>query len=73
MKQYEVNTFDELCNIIQSIHKKENRTLWYRGHANNSWEILPSIQRTNLLDKGHIIVLSCCYTNIYRKNRLYSL
>ncbi len=55
MKQYEVNTFDELCNIIQSIHKKENRTLWYRGHANNSWEILPSIQRTNLLDKGHII------------------
>lgn len=23
MKQYEVNTFDELCNIIQSIHKKK--------------------------------------------------
>lgn len=55
MQQYEINTFDDLCNIIQNIQEKENSTLWYRGHVNNNWEILPSIQRTNLRNKERII------------------
>ena len=55
MQQFEVNTFDELCNLIQKIEKKEDTTLWYRRHANENWDVLPSIQRNNLYDKERII------------------
>jgi hypothetical protein len=55
MEQYKINTFDDLCNLIQCIQKKENVTLWYRGHSNDTWEIIPSIQRNNLVNKERII------------------
>ena len=55
MQQYKIDTFDELCNIIQDIQKKEVYPLWYRGHINNQWDILPSIQRTNLVNKERVI------------------
>lgn len=29
--------------------------MWYRGHANENWDVLPSIQRNNLYDKERII------------------
>jgi hypothetical protein len=55
MEQYKINTIDDLCNLIQYIHKKENVILWYRGHINATWEIIPSIQRSNLANKERII------------------
>ena len=58
IEQYKINTFDDLCSLIQKIQKKENVTLWYRGHTNDTWEIIPSIQRSNLASKERIITHS---------------
>lgn len=55
IEQYKINTFDDLCSLIQKIQEKENVTLWYRGHTNDTWEIIPSIQRSNLASKERII------------------
>lgn len=58
MEQYVINTFDDLSSLIQKIQEKENVTLWYRGHTNGTWEIVPSIQRSNLINKERIITHS---------------
>lgn len=56
MKESKINTFDNLCDIIQNIQNGENdTTLWYRGHANHTWQVIPSIQRTNLVHKERIL------------------
>lgn len=55
VETYRITTFDDLCILIEDIHKTEKTTLWYRGQSNSSWEVIPSIQRTNLVDKERII------------------
>lgn len=55
MKESKITTFDNLCDIIQNIQNEENATLWYRGHANHTWEVIPSIQRTKLMHKERIL------------------
>lgn len=55
MEQYKTSTFDELCNVIQTLQEKENTTLWYRGHIDEGWKLTPCIQRANLLEKERII------------------
>lgn len=55
MNESRIKTFDCLCDIIQNIQNKENATLWYRGHKNYTWQVIPSIQRTNLMHKERIL------------------
>lgn len=58
MNESKINTFDNLCEIIQNIQNKENATLWYRGHTNHTWKVIPSIQRTNLMHKERVLTHS---------------
>lgn len=44
----EVNNIQELFEAIKSIQSAYPYTLWYRGHANSSWQLKPSVQRNNL-------------------------
>lgn len=56
--QYIIETIEDLCETINYIKKNNvnfsdcklrHITLWYRGQADSSWEILPSVQRNNNL------------------------
>jgi len=40
-----VTTIDELLNFIMELNKTHGLRLWFRGVANSSWQLLPSIQR----------------------------
>ena len=44
MKQLQiVRTLGELIDTIDKLNQKE--VLWYRGHENKDWELIPSVQR----------------------------
>lgn len=61
----DINDYCEVINEIKSfvqkrfVNEKPNPTLWYRGQANLSWKLIPSIQRTSSLkNKEHIFCTS---------------
>ena len=71
-----VNNIEELFQAFESIKKIiENRringmsksfTLWYRGQPNNSWQLIPSIQRGNIKTSEQIV----CHSFYHRANQL---
>lgn len=41
-----ISTIDELLNFIKSLYSIHKNRLWFRGVANDKWDLIPSIQRT---------------------------
>lgn len=58
MKQYVANSLEDLCMYIQEIKLSEETTLWYRGHSDLLWDLVPSIQRNGIERKEQIITHS---------------
>ncbi|MDO4943220.1 MAG: FRG domain-containing protein [Lachnospiraceae bacterium] len=44
-----VHNLGELIEIIDELSQKE--VLWYRGHADKEWELIPSVQRQEFIGK----------------------
>ena len=71
-----VSNIEELFQAFESIKKiiKNRRingmsksfTLWYRGQPNNSWQLIPSIQRGNIKTSEQIV----CHSFYHRANQL---
>ncbi len=40
-----ISSIDGLLNFIRKLNEKHGLRLWYRGVADNTWPLLPSIQR----------------------------
>jgi len=53
-KELEANSLDELHNLVEngykhlSINKEKGEECWFRGHANNTWEIKPTLFRSRV-------------------------
>lgn len=45
MNQQRIYKIDELLNYVNELHTQHGLRLWYRGVANSSWALIPSIQR----------------------------
>lgn len=41
-----IRTIDELLNFISALEQRYHQPLWFRGVADEKWDLLPSIQRT---------------------------
>lgn len=46
MKIETIRTIDELLTLITALQQKHNQLLWFRGVANEDWDLVPSIQRS---------------------------
>ena len=49
MKEYCIHNMEELIAIISSF--PADKTIWYRGHGDISWPLIPSVQREEYLGK----------------------
>ena len=55
-EEIQVNSVSEFIEKIVQLDKKEGTEVFYRGHANRDWELLPSIFRTpNGVEKEHLL------------------
>lgn len=45
MREFEVNSLDELLQVVKELTEEYGSRIWYRGQADRSWELVPSIQR----------------------------
>ncbi len=55
-EEIQVNSVSEFIEKIVQLDKKEGTEIFYRGHANRDWELLPSIFRTpNGVEKEHLL------------------
>ena len=45
MKEYIANNLRELISIVNDLYPRGKYYLWYRGHLNAQWELVPSVQR----------------------------
>lgn len=45
MKEYTINSIDDLMLLIQMLLKDKNERLWYRGQSDASWDLVPSVLR----------------------------
>lgn len=45
MRTVTISSIDELLSFVMQLNKEHGLRLWYRGVADCSWELLPSIQR----------------------------
>ena len=57
MKQYVANSLEDLCMYIQEIKLSEETTLWYRGHSDLLWDLVPSIQRNGIEKKNKLLLI----------------
>lgn len=46
MKTATIRTIDELLEFITELKNEHGQRLWFRGVADESWDLVPSIQRT---------------------------
>ena len=54
-EEVQVNSVSEFIEKIVQLDKKEGTEIFYRGHANRDWKLLPSIFRTpNGVEKEHL-------------------
>ena len=54
-EEIRVNSVSEFIEKIVQLDKEEGTEIFYRGHANRDWELLPSIFRTpNGVEKEHL-------------------
>ena len=60
-----VNTIDQLLEFIKNIKETNKHHLWFRGVADESWPLLPSIQRS----KDRIICEKYIINDFYIKAR----
>ena len=49
MKEYIIHSIGELSQIIKLL--PTGKTLWYRGHGDVAWDLVPSVQRGEFLEK----------------------
>ena len=55
-EEIQVNSVSEFIEKIVQLDNKEGTEIFYRGHANRDWELLPSIFRTpNGVEKEHLL------------------
>ena len=55
-EEIRVNSVSEFIEKIVRLDKEEGTEIFYRGHANRDWELLPSIFRTpNGVEKEHLL------------------
>ncbi|WDV48186.1 FRG domain-containing protein [Clostridiaceae bacterium M8S5] len=40
-----IDSLGELVQEVKSIYESSNELIWYRGHADKEWELVPSVQR----------------------------
>lgn len=51
MNELKIKSLDELLVIVRDLTEQYGSRIWYRGQANKSWELTPSIQRNGYSDK----------------------
>lgn len=55
-EEIQVNSVSEFIEKIVQLDKEEGTEIFYRGHADRDWELLPSIFRTpNGVEKEHLL------------------
>lgn len=56
MKNITVHSIDELLKFIKELHSIHGLRLWFRGVANEGWELVPSIQhnKSRILNERYI-------------------
>lgn len=55
-KEIRINSVAEFIQKIVQLDKEEGTQIFYRGHADRDWELLPSIFRTpNGVEKEHLL------------------
>lgn len=55
-EEIRISSVSEFVEKIAQLDKKEDTEIFYRGHANRDWELLPSIFRTpNGVEKEHLL------------------
>ncbi len=42
-----ITSIGDLISEIKEIYSEQNHLLWFRGHSDKDWELVPSIQREN--------------------------
>lgn len=51
MKEFSIKSLDELLIVVRDLTEQYGSRIWYRGQANNLWELIPSIQRSSYAAK----------------------
>lgn len=42
-----INSIGDLISVIKLINPDQNSILWFRGHSDKDWHLIPSVQREN--------------------------
>ncbi len=63
MEQYLIKSLDELLVIVKELTKRYGSRIWYRGQADSSWELTPSVQR-NGYDKSETYITNDFYIRV---------
>lgn len=52
-KEVSIKTMDDLLKVLSEIRNlnDKDQPIWYRGQSNKNWDLIPSIQRSTLVNK----------------------
>ena len=40
-----IKNVNDIINIVKEIYSSNNYLLWFRGHSDENWDLIPSVQR----------------------------